>query len=389
MPEMRVLVALDKFKDSLTAPEACAAVAEEIRRSERGWEVDCCPLADGGEGFTAILTAAAGGSLSEVEVEGPMGRPASALLGLVRAGAIPAGARSMLGDCAGDPEGLVAVADMASASGLALVPAGLRDLRRASSVGTGQLLLAASRTGAGGILLGVGGSATHDLGLGALGALGIRYHLGRRAGSPSATPADWPGLTALGGALPGSFPEVRIACDVDNPLLGPSGALATYGPQKGLSPADMDALERSTERVAGLMCRHFGMPPEEVLRRGSGAAGGIAFGLMASLGATLVPGFELVSRWLDLDRRIQAADMVVTGEGRFDGSSLQGKGPGAVACRALGQGKTVHVFAGAVHMEHPPVGLAVHAITPAGMLLDQALASANALLRESVRRNLS
>ncbi len=386
---MRVLVALDKFKDSMTAEEACASVAAELEVSGKGWDVDCCPLTDGGEGFTRILTQAAGGTLDEIQVEGPRGQPCRALLGLVSPSRIPPAARAMLGKHASVTGSMLAVADMASASGLALVPQGMRDLTRASSVGTGQLLEAARRAGAHGILLGVGGSATHDLGLGALGALGLRYRFTDGTESAAITPLEWPRLKGLAGKAPGGFPGLIIACDVDNPVLGPTGALATYGPQKGLRKDLQEELEASTARVAEMMGAHFGTARELVGSRGSGAAGGIAFGLMAALGASLVPGFELVANWLEVDRRIADADIVVTGEGRFDDSSLQGKGPGAVARRALASGKSVHVFAGSVSVSNPPAGLSLHPITPETMPLAQALGSARRLLRESVRGNLA
>jgi glycerate 2-kinase len=180
-----------------------------------------------------------------------------------------------------------------------------------------------------------------------------------------------------------------IACDVENPLLGRQGALAVYGPQKGLKPADADQLEEETSRVAGMMCRCFGKPEELCSRPGSGAAGGIAFGLMAAANARLLPGFDFVSSWIDLNDRLSAADMVVTGEGRFDESSLSGKGPGTIVRRALAQGKLVHVFAGEVALAKKIPGLLTHAISPDGMPLAKALADAPALLSEAVRTALA
>jgi glycerate kinase len=385
---MRVLVAFDKFKDAVPAGTACAAVAEAVRSARPDWQVDVCPLCDGGEGFATILTGAAQGTIRRIEVEGPLGIACGAPLGLVGLDHLPRGARDLLGPDAGRPGEPVAVAEMASASGLALVPLGQRDLTRASSVGTGQLLAAAAAAGARSILLGIGGSATHDLGLGALGALGIRFldHDGREI--RRIAPADWPRLARLEGRLPGGLPPISIACDVENPLLGPRGALATYGAQKGLRAAEAGALERETRRVSEILAGHFGAPAGLADRPGAGAAGGIAFGLMAAAGARLLAGFELVSSWLDLERRIASADLVLTGEGRFDASSLQGKGPGAVARRALGLGIVVRVFAGAVELEGAPEGLLLHAVTPEGTGLAEALAGTERFLRESVLRNL-
>jgi glycerate kinase len=193
-------------------------------------------------------------------------------------------------------------------------------------------------------------------------------------------------VRSISGCVPGSLPPIVIACDVDNPLLGTRGAVAVYGPQKGLKPGDAAGLEAESARIAALMCAHFGRPVSLAEVPGAGAAGGIAFGLMAAAGATLTPGFDLVASWLDLDRRIQAADVVLTGEGRFDDSSLSGKGPGAVAARALALGKAVHVFAGTVALSREIPGLSCHAITPPGTSLGDALANAPARLLLSVRQ---
>jgi len=278
---------------------------------------------------------------------------------------------------------------MAAASGLALLAPRLRDPMRASSIGTGQLIRAAARPGVRVILLGVGGSATHDLGLGALGALGIEYSTASGGRLDSPVPADWPRIQGIDGRVSDLIPPILIACDVDNPLLGPAGALAVYGPQKGLRPADAAALEAGSARVASMICRHFGRPEGLAAERGAGAAGGIAFGLMAAAGARLLAGFDLVASWLDLDARLAAADVIITGEGRFDDSSLSGKGPGTVVRRALALGKPVHVFAGRVALTRPVPGLLAHSISPPGMALADALANAPALLAAAVRQALS
>jgi glycerate kinase len=386
---MRVLVAFDKFKDSIPAPRACAVAAEAIASARGGWELDECPLSDGGEGFADILTRSAEGTLRRVEATGPRGGWVAASLGLVSVESIPDAARVMMGAAAARPGSSVAVVEMASASGLALLAPEMRDLLRASSVGTGQLLLAAAATGARAILLGIGGSATHDLGLGALGAMGVRYADASGQSLDPLVPADWPSLELISGRIPGAFPSILIACDVENPLLGTRGALAVYGRQKGLRPEDGAALEAETARVAAKVCRYFGRSEELVEVPGAGAAGGIAFGLMAAAKAKLLPGFGLVSSWIDLDDRLSAADMVVTGEGRFDGSSLSGKGPGTVVRRALAQGKLVHVFAGEIALDRKIPGLLAHAISPPGMPLAQALVEAPTLLSEAVRKAIA
>ncbi len=385
---MRVLVAFDKFKDSISAQRACEVAAAAIGSARGGWILDPCPLSDGGEGFAEILTLSASGTLRRIDATGPRGGRVGAQFGLVPVDRIPDRARAALGPAAA-AGGSVAVVEMASASGLALLAPSMRDLTRASSVGTGELIRAAAATGARAILLGVGGSATHDLGLGALAALGLRFEGAAGEALDPLVPADWRFLHAISGAFPKGFPPILIACDVDNPLLGRRGALAVYGPQKGLKAADAQALESETRRIASMVCRHFGRNEELMERPGAGAAGGIAFGLMAAANAALLPGFDLVTSWIDLDDRLSAADMVITGEGRFDESSLSGKGPGTVVRRALGQGKIVHVFAGEISLSRRIPGLFTHAVTPAGMPLADALDRAPELLSDAISRALS
>ncbi len=386
---MRVLVAFDKFKDSLTAPDACAITATALRETHPDWQLDLCPLADGGEGFCSILTLAAGGEVVTANVTGPLGTPVAAQLGFVPLARIPAGARTLLALPADLPAtAQVAVIEMASASGLALLQPHERDPWRTSTVGTGELLRLAVARGAAGLLLGVGGSATSDLGLGALAALGLSFVTATGARLPHPIPALWRDIARLEGRIAPPLPAVRIACDVTNPLLGARGAAATYGPQKGLLAADVPRLDHEAARLGLMLCHHFGQPDSLMETPGAGAAGGISFGLMAAADARLLPGFDLVSAWLDLENRLAAADLVITGEGRFDATSLQGKGPGAVAARALALGKPVRVFAGATQVPQPPAGLALHAITPSGTPLADALRQAPDFLRAAVHAAL-
>jgi glycerate kinase len=355
----------------------------------KGWEVDSCPLADGGDGFADVLTQSAGGSKTRLTVAGPRGEPVAASIGFVPLERLPGEARVQLGAVAGEPGGSIAVIEMAAASGLALLAPGARDPLLASSWGTGELIRFASGARVRAILLGVGGSATHDLGLGALAALGIGFttSAGIRLNPP--TPATWPRIRSIDGRISGCMPPILIACDVDNPLLGPRGAVAAYGSQKGLKAEDAPALEVETARMASLVCRHFGQPESLMAVPGAGAAGGIAFSLMAAAGATLLNGFDLVASWLGLDARLADADIVLTGEGRFDDTSLRGKGPGAVVRRARALGKSVHVFAGQISLTGDFPGLESHAINPPGLPLADALAQAPALLALAVERAMS
>ncbi|RXK53123.1 glycerate kinase [Oleiharenicola lentus] len=368
---MRALIAFDKFKDALSAEAACEVAARVLRHTHPDWELDLCPLTDGGESFGEILTKAAHGRLDCHAVTGPMGATVRAPIGFVDAAKLPPPVRSRL---ALAPAERIAVIGMASASGLELVPPDRRNPWRTTTRGTGELIGHARDAGASVIVLGVGGSATNDLGLGALAALGWLF-------DREPLPENWPHLRRIGGGA--CLPRIIIACDVVNPLLGAHGATATFGPQKGLKPADVPCLDAEMARVAALLCAAAGQPFTATETPGAGAAGGIACGLMVAAGATLTPGFELVSDWLGLADRIAAADLVITGEGRFDATSLAGKGPGSLVREARRQGKTAHVFAGSLGITADGFH---HAITPAGLPLPEALARCPELLAEAVAR---
>jgi glycerate 2-kinase len=273
------------------------------------------------------------------------------------------------------------VIEMAAASGLALLGHQERDVWRAHTGGTGQLIAAAVAHGVGGILLGVGGSATNDLGLGALCALGLELLDTDGRCVEGAAPEFWEQVVRVESGRMRKLPPVWIACDVTNPLLGPRGAATVYGPQKGLRVETLPALETGSARLAGLLCASCGVYVNLAETPGAGAAGGIAFGLMAAAGGRQVPGFELVSDWLRVDERLAAADLVITGEGRFDDSSLQGKGPGSLVRAALALGKPVHVFAGRVDATETS-GLRLHEVSPRGVPLADALPMAGQWLQE-------
>lgn len=417
---MEVLISADKFKDCLSAEAVCEAIAEGIRALHPHYRLQICPLTDGGDGFASVLTTAANGLLAGEEVSDPLGRQTQAAFGIVPVANIPSAARTRLRL----PEGLsdenqIAIVEMAAASGLHLLRPEERDPWQTDTTGTGELICAAQRADVAAILIGVGGSATNDLGLGALAALGYRF-LDTQGQSIRPCPANWHKIARIEGALPAGLPPLRIACDVTNPLLGPKGAAAVYAPQKGLQARDLPQLEAQAERIARLLCAHHHMDFDTLCTHpGAGAAGGIAFGLMsAAQGRTperdtgrhdthnapaahtptgcagaehtaaaersaLIAGFDLVADWLRLHEHLQRADIVITGEGRFDASSLAGKGPGELARAALQAGKPVHVFAGKADAP-PRRGLYLHPITPEHMPLEQALENAAALLRQTV-----
>ena len=343
---MRVLVAPDKFKGTLSAPEAAAAIARGWRAGDPAAEVEEVPLADGGEGTLDALLAARGGDRRSANVTGPLGEPVEAAFGMI--------------DARGGPLGVV---EMARASGLLLVPAGRRDPKFTTSRGTGELMLAAVRAGAVRLLVCVGGSATNDAGAGAAQALGVRL----LDGGGSELGQGGAALQDLERADPSRVPpEVRdvpveVAVDVDNPLVGPNGASAVFGPQKGATPGDVEVLDRALRRFAEVVARDTGV--DVATLAGGGAAGGLPAGLAAFFGASLRSGLDLVVDAAGLSERLRGTAVVVTGEGRFDGQSLRGKVPGGViaAARAAGVPRVV-ILCGAAETA-PPDGVTLGSLT--------------------------
>ena len=321
---MRVLIAPDKFKGSLTAAEAAEALAAGLRRAAPDVEVDCCPVADGGEGTVDAAVAAGFGRVA-VTVRGPTGAPVRAAFAL-RDG--------------------TAVIELAQASGLHLLPAGRPAPLTASSRGTGELVAAALDAGAGTIVLGIGGSAGTDGGAGLVAALGARL-LDRRGhdlpdGGGALSEIDRLELGDLDPRL--GDVTVVVASDVTNPLLGPRGAAAVYGPQKGAARPDVVALEAALTRWAEVVAAATG---EDLAGSpGAGAAGGVGFAALAILGGTLRPGIDLVLDLLRFDERLALAQLVVTGEGSLDAQTLHGKGPAGVAGAAARAGRPVVAVAG-------------------------------------------
>lgn len=341
---MRIFFAFDKFKDSLRASRACEIACSVFRNHFPEYSLDTAPLTDGGEGFCEILTTAANGRFEESEVRGPRGEWTKIRLGFVQAEALSLGVRE-----AGDlpSQGVIAVIEMAAAAGLSLLSPEDRDPGETSTHGVGDMIARAVAESVDAILLGIGGSATNDLGFGALQALGLHFLNQDGDILERVRPSSWPHLSRIEGDMP-NLPPIRIACDVDNPLLGDFGATMAYGTQKGISSRDLDRVEEELARAARLLMDVRGVDQAILEEPGAGAAGGLGFGLRVAAGASFVPGFPLVSAWLDLDKRIQDADLVITGEGRFDASSLRGKGPGFVAKMANEAAKPVLVLAGSV-----------------------------------------
>lgn len=367
---MKILIAPNAFKESLTAHEAAAAIARGLRRAIPRVRLTLMPVADGGDGTVEVLRRACGGRVTFHKVTGPLGAP-------VRAPLIQLGGRG--------PKSFVI--EMAKTSGLALVPPARRNPMKTTTRGLGEMIAIARDRGARRIIMSLGGSATVDGGIGMAQALGFRLLDSR--GREIASSGD--GLTKLKTIVPpegaaNEFPEIIAACDVNNPLLGPRGAAAVFGPQKGATPAMIPKLEAGLKNLAQLLAQSL---PARAGRRlhlipGSGAAGGVGAGLVGFLGARIEPGAEFILDTIGFDRALAACDLVITGEGRLDRQSLHGKAPAAVGRRAARAGKPCIALAGSVEPElassarHLNDGgwIACYSIVPGPMALNDALALA-------------
>lgn len=383
---MKALVAFDKFKDALTAQTVCDIAAKALSQVQPNWKIVTAPLADGGDGFCETLTNLANGEAHTVNVSGPLGQETNATYGIVDAANISNAAKAML-RISGAPQAL-AIIELAQSSGIALVPNSQRSPWSTSTYGLGQVIQHAVKNGANAILVGLGGSSSNDLGLAALQSLGFTFttHSGGLMNEPP-VPNRWSQIASITKPEK-SFPvPVYIACDVENPLVGPNGAAAIFGPQKGLHPEDFESLDSQSKAIANLLCEACNRSPNILDTKGTGAAGGTAFGLMVGLGGKIISGAELVFAWSNLDEELATADIVLTGEGRFDNSSLQGKGPGSLALRATAAGKSTHVFAGSIgdFETSLPHDIFLTAISPNATSIDVAIANTEVNLRTAIQ----
>ena len=367
---MKIVIAPDSYKESLSALEVAQAVEAGFRQVFPDANYVLVPVADGGEGTVDAMVAATGGRKETVTVSGPLGEPVEAFYGLT-----------------GD--GDTAVIEMAAASGLALVPPDRRNPLLTSSRGTGELIRAALDAGARRFILGIGGSATNDGGAGMVQALGARL-LDLEGRELDGSGGDLARLERIDvSALDPRLAECRIevACDVDNPLTGARGASAVFGPQKGATPEMVQVLDANLARLARIVGRDLGVAVDTV--PGAGAAGGMGAAMLAFFGATLKPGIEIVTAAVDLDTHVRDADLVITGEGRIDFQTVHGKTPIGVARVAKRHGKPVIGIAGSLGAEVGVVhahGIdAVFSVLGKPCTLDEALRDAAANVELTAR----
>ena len=359
---MRVVVAPDKFKGSLTAHQAAKAIAEGLTRARPGVEILLLPIADGGDG-TIDTAISAGFSRVRVLASGPTGEPIEAAIA-VRDG--------------------TAIVEMAQASGMQRLPGGRPAPLTATTRGTGEMIVGALDHAITDLVLGIGGSATTDGGTGMAAALGVRFLDSEGSelppGGSSLSRLSRIDVSALDPRLAGV--RVVVATDVDNPLFGHTGAAHVYGPQKGATPEDVQALDAGLRRYAEVVLRDVGLDVSTI--PGAGAAGGLGAGAMAFLHATPRSGIQLLLELVRFDRALIDADLVITGEGRFDDQSLHGKAVMGVASAAAAAGVPVVVLAGQVRLSPAQVRgagfLAAHALTDLETDPDRCLTDATRLL---------
>ncbi|MEW4228557.1 glycerate kinase [Priestia megaterium] len=359
---MKIVIAPDSFKESLTALHVCEAVEKGIKSHFPDAEISKVPMADGGEGTVQSLVDATGGDIIQARVTGPLGKEVEAFYGI-------------LGD------GNTAVIEMAAASGLHHVPVDKRNPLITTTRGTGELILKALNHKVKHIIIGIGGSATNDGGTGMAKALGAKLLDANGAeikeGGGSLAQLASIDLTNLDSRL--AEVKVEVACDVDNPLTGETGASAVFGPQKGATPDMVKQLDRNLAHYAAIVGKEMGIHIQSI--PGAGAAGGLGGGLLAFLSAELKPGVDIVIKATQLESYIKNADLVITGEGRIDGQTIYGKTPIGVAKTAKKHSVPVIAIAGSIGAGSEAVyehGIsALFSVVPGAVSLQEALEKAD------------
>ena len=303
---MKIIIAPDSFKGNMSAPVVCSTIEAGILRADKKAKVHKIPLADGGEGTARAVTEAAGGEFVQVTVKGPLGKKIKTEFGLIE-------------------KGRVAVLDMASASGLELLKREELNPMKTSTYGTGELIKAALDSGAKELIIGIGGSATNDGGIGMISALGFKVldEKGKPVGEGGEALAKIASVDPSGADKRLKDVSIKVACDVTNPLLGPKGASAIFGPQKGATPEMIKILDAGLEKLGKAWIK-AGLA-RDVEQPGDGAAGGVGAALRICMGAKMESGAMLVMRYAGFFGRLKGADLVITGEGMTDGQTAGGK----------------------------------------------------------------
>ena len=324
---MKILIAPDKFKGALNAREVAENIAKGLRDALPDAKVDIVPMADGGEGTAEAICEARGGSCLKCKAHDPFGREIETHYAWIE-------------------DGKLAVMEMSEAAGMRRLSESEHDPVCATTFGVGEMILDAASRGTNEIIIGLGGSATNDGGSGMARALGFRfdYEQEQEKGTDRECVTDLVNLGRIEKPQDFNLPKIIAAVDVQNPLLGENGATRVFGRQKGASKDELNLLERALTRLADVVVKEFGFDYRD--RLGTGAAGGLGFGLMSFCGATIRPGFDVVAEAVGLESKMKEVDVVITGEGSLDRQTLEGKTPAGVARLARKLGKKVFAIAG-------------------------------------------
>ena len=384
---MRILIVPDKFKGALNAREVAENIAKGLRDALPDIRIDIVPIADGGEGTAEAICEARGGSWLKCKAHDPLGREIEARYAWIE-------------------DGELAVMEMSEPAGMRRLSESERDPVRATTFGVGEMIFDAASRRANEIIIGLGGSATNDGGFGIARALGYRFFSERKelvndvselaklteiispekvVGAPAPAGATSKDRRVAQPPLQRVLPKIIAAVDVQNPLLGENGATRVFGPQKGASKGELNALERALTRLADVVAEEFDFDHRD--KPGAGAAGGLGFGLMSFCGATIRPGFDVVAEAVGLESKMKAVDVVITGEGSLDRQTLQGKTPAGVAKLARKLGKKVFAIAGRYDGNQQVHKLfdEVYQLARSGISEKEQMKRAGQLLREKAR----
>ena len=378
---MRILIAPDKFKGALGAREVAENIAKGLRDALPDAKIDIVPMADGGEGTAEAICEARGGSWLKCKAHDPIGREIEARYGWIE-------------------NGKLAVMEMSEAAGMRRLTENERDPVHATTFGVGEMILDAANRAANEIIIGLGGSATNDGGWGMARAIGFRFFAhaprlkldGFKPSSSQQPDGELTGavselmkLTRIEKPQDLRLPKIIAAVDVRNPLLGENGATRVFGPQKGASKDELNILEQALTRLADVVAKEFDCDYRD--KPGTGAAGGLGFGLMSFCGATIRPGFDIVAEAVGLESKMKEVDLVITGEGSLDRQTLEGKTPAGVARMTRKLGKKVFAIAGR-YDGNPQVRElfdGVYQLAQSGMSEKEQMKHAGALLRQKAR----
>jgi glycerate 2-kinase len=361
---MKILIAPDKFKGSLNARGVAENIEEGLRDALPDAEIEIVPMADGGEGTAEAISDALGGSWLKCKAHDPLGREIEARFAWIE-------------------ERHLAVMEMSEAAGMRRLSEDERDPVRANTFGVGEMLLDAARRNAGEIIIGLGGSATNDGGVGMARALGFRFF--EQEQELRGAVSELVRLKRIEAPKDLALPKIVAAVDVKNPLLGQNGATRVFGPQKGVRKDEIDTLERALTKFADVVTKEFGFDYRD--KAGAGAAGGLGFGLMSFCSAKIRPGFDVVAGAVELESKMKDVDLVITGEGSLDRQTLEGKTPAGVARLARKLGNKVFAIVGRTDRNREIHDLfdQVYELAQSGMSKEKQMKRAAELLREKAR----